>query len=105
VSARKKGRHRAGLFEPSRTLDAYFFSSFFISPPAGAAAGAAASAGGGAGAGAGAATGAGAGAGAGFSHPASIAIDATDNEARVNNFFMRVPLKKDESFMTSRLPR
>src|SRR5690242_13130157 len=80
----KKGRHSAGLL---RILDAYFFSSFFISPPAaGAAAGA--SAGGGAGAGAGvAAAGGGAGAGAGFSQPASIATDATDNEAS-NSFFM-----------------
>jgi hypothetical protein len=48
----------------------------------------------GAGAGAGAAIGAGAGAGAGFSHPASIATVATDNEARVSSFFMRFPLKK-----------
>jgi hypothetical protein len=50
-----------------------------------------ASAGAGAGAGAGAAIGAEAGAGAGLSQPASI---ATDNEARVSNFFMRFPFEK-----------
>jgi hypothetical protein len=64
------------------------------------------SAGAGAGAGAGAAigAGAGAGAGAGFSQPASSAT--ADNEARVNSFFMRFPLKKYvESFMASRQPR
>jgi hypothetical protein len=78
-------------------LDAYFFSSFFISPP-GAAIGAAsfgASAGAGAGAGAAIGAGAGAGAGAGFSQPASIAT--ADNEARVNSFFMRFLFENVES--------
>ena len=83
-----------------RTLEAnsYFFSSFFISPPAGAAgwAGCSAAGGGaGVGAGAGAAIGAGAGAGDCFSQPTSNAT--ADNEARVKSFFMSFLFEKDES--------